>query len=78
MCTLSQQSQVFVPIPNHFDPDYFSGGVKWDLPDLMNSEVSYLLARDIYKAFDRKIVNSTIGGHLEVFPRESLENFLNS
>jgi len=31
--------------PNHFDPRYFSGGQKWQLPDLAMSELGYALAR---------------------------------
>ena len=61
---------------NHFDPNYFSGGVKWHLPDLIQSEVSYTLARNIFECSGREIVNSTEGGLLEVFERQSLIEFL--
>jgi len=62
--------------PNHFDPKYFAGGVKWQLPDLLNSELYYTLARDVYQQADRKIYNATEGGKLEVFQRVSLKCFL--
>ena len=61
---------------SHFDPNYFAGGVKWQLPDLFESEVGYTRAKLMYECFDRKIVNSTEGGKLQVFERESLQQFL--
>jgi len=62
---------------SHFDPNYFSGGVKWQLPDLFESEVWYGRARQMYAAHDREITNCTTGGKLEVFRRETLQKFLN-
>lgn len=61
---------------NHFDPNYFSGGVKWQLPDLLQSEVSYTLARDVYSSSGRKIVNASVDGNLEIFERCRLEDFV--
>ncbi|MFC3714909.1 6-hydroxymethylpterin diphosphokinase MptE-like protein [Luteimonas soli] len=61
---------------NHFDPSYFAGGVRWQYPDLVQSEISYLLARDAYEATGRTIVNCTAGGELEVFQRQALADFL--
>lgn len=61
---------------SHFDPRYFSGGVKWVLPDLFQSEVSYEMARQMFEAYDGEVVNCTVGGKLEIFPRRSLEEFL--
>lgn len=61
---------------NHFHPDYFAGGVKWQLPDLVNSENAYYLARNMYEANGRKISNCTEGGKLEIFERCSLQHWL--
>jgi Protein of unknown function DUF115 len=61
---------------SHFDPNYFAGGVKWQLPDLIQSEISYITARDVYENTGRELYNSTIGGKLEVLERMSLEDFL--
>ena len=58
------------PDPNHFSLDYFTGGVKWNLPDLEMSEVSYRLAREAYEADGRRIVNLTPGTALDVFPKD--------
>lgn len=62
--------------PSHFDPNYFSQGVPWQLPDLVQSEMSYMLAREVFAAGGRKIMNCTEGGKLEIFPRQNLSDFL--
>lgn len=61
---------------NHFDPRYFAGGVPWNLPDLLQSEVAYTHARDVFAAFGGRIVNATEGGKLETFERICLKDFL--
>lgn len=61
---------------NHFDPNYFSDGDQWQLPDLLQSEIYYRLANRVYNRFGRKIYNATEGGNLEVFERMTLDNFL--
>jgi hypothetical protein len=61
---------------NHFDPNYFAGGVKWNLPDLAQSERAYVLARDTFAGSGRRIVNASEGGKLEVFARMRLEDFI--
>lgn len=62
--------------PNHFDPRYFSGGVKWDLPDLIGSEYFYALAERHYRNAGRRIWNCTEGGKLELYERKPLAEFL--
>ena len=64
------------PDLSHFDPNYFQHGVKWVLPDLFQSEISYAMARDMFDAFGGKVVNATEGGMLEIFERQSLADFL--
>jgi len=61
---------------SHFDPSYFAGGMKWQLPDLFQSEVAYTMARDMYAAYGGSVVNATEGGKLEVFERRSFSTFL--
>ncbi|MGD1853760.1 MAG: 6-hydroxymethylpterin diphosphokinase MptE-like protein [Leptolyngbyaceae cyanobacterium] len=61
---------------NHFDPNYFSGGVKWQLPDLVMSEMFYCRARDMFEAHDKKVVNCTEGGKLDVFQRAELKSWI--
>ena len=62
--------------PDHFDPNYFAGGVKWDLPSIAASTFHYDVAKDVFESHGREIVNCTEGGKLEVFPRQSLSEFL--
>ena len=59
------------PDTNHFDPAYFTGGVRWNLPDLEMSEVSYRLAREAFEADGRQVVNLTPGTALGVFEKQN-------
>jgi hypothetical protein len=54
---------------SHFDPKYFGKGFRWQLPDLDTSEQGYWLARQAYEDAGREVVDATIGGHLQVFPK---------
>ena len=55
--------------PNHFAPNYFGKGFKWQLPDLEGSERSYQMARQAYAAAGRRLVDATVGGKLTIFPK---------
>ncbi|HXF86586.1 MAG TPA: 6-hydroxymethylpterin diphosphokinase MptE-like protein [Anaerolineales bacterium] len=55
--------------PNHFAPNYFGKGIKWQLPDLETSELGYTLAREAYRKAGREILDATIGGKLTIFPK---------
>ena len=55
--------------PNHFHSNYFGKGFRWQLPDLETSETAYCLARDAYHLAGRQILDATIGGKLNVFPK---------
>lgn len=63
---------------NHFDPNYFARGVSWQLPDILDSELHYEAAKNIFDRYGRKIVNCSEGGKLEIFERQSLSEFLNT
>ncbi|MDO9300800.1 MAG: DUF115 domain-containing protein [Anaerolineales bacterium] len=54
---------------NHFAPNYFAKGFKWQLPDLDTSEIGYALARDAYQKAGRKVLDATVGGKLTIFPK---------
>jgi hypothetical protein len=56
---------------NHFDPRYFKGKT-WQAADTDNMEASYNLAKHAYAGAGRTILNCTVGGRLEIFPRASL------
>jgi hypothetical protein len=56
------------PDLNHFCPDYFRGQL-WDNPDLERSEASYRVARKVYEAAGRQIVDATLDGACSVFEK---------
>ncbi|WP_243544289.1 hypothetical protein [Pseudodesulfovibrio tunisiensis] len=55
--------------PNHFHPNYFGPGTRWQLPDLEGSEEVYRMAREFFEANGRRIVDATVGGRLQVFEK---------
>jgi 6-hydroxymethylpterin diphosphokinase MptE-like protein len=55
--------------PNHFAPNYFGKGAKWQLPDLDTSEIGYTFAREAYQKAGREVVDATVGGKLTIFPK---------
>jgi len=55
--------------PNHFAPNYFGKGFKWQLPDLETSERAYRMAKTAFTADGREVLDATIGGKLTVFPK---------
>ena len=60
--------------PNHFAPNYFGKGFKWQLPDLAGSERAYILAREAYSQAGRQVVDATVGGKLTIFPKINYED----
>lgn len=62
--------------PNHFHPDYFGKGYRWSYPRLWRMEKALRLAREEFEADGRAIINATVGGKLEVFPREDYETVI--
>ena len=59
--------------PNHFAPNYFGKGFRWQLPDLEGSERAYRLAQEAYTAAGRQVLDATVGGKLEIFPKVEYE-----
>jgi hypothetical protein len=55
--------------PNHFMPNYFGKGIKWQLPDLDTSEIGYAFAREAYEKAGRSVIDATVGGKLTIFPK---------
>lgn len=55
--------------PNHFHPEYFGKGFRWQLPDLETSELAYRLAKRQFELTGREILDATVGGKLQVFPK---------
>ena len=61
---------------NHFHPDYFGKGVVWEYPDLERSEESYNVAKQMFEQDGRRIIDATIGGHLQIFPKKNYEEII--
>jgi hypothetical protein len=55
--------------PNHFAPNYFGKGFRWQLPDLDTSEQSYSMAKAAYTADRREVLDATVDGKLTIFPK---------
>ncbi len=60
--------------PNHFSGAYFGKGFRWQLPDLETSERGYRLARQAYEADGRCVLDATVGGKLQIFPKVEYES----
>lgn len=61
---------------DHFHPAYLDNGDKWTVPDVDGMMRDYMLAKRICKEQGVNIFNSTVGGHLEVFPRINIHELL--
>ena len=61
--------------PNHFLSSYFRGR-QWQGANVERMEEMYRLAYAIFQANGREIVNATVGGNLELFPRKALAEAL--
>jgi len=61
--------------PNHFNPKYFGKGFRWQLPDLETSEIAYQMAHQAYTADGRQVLDATIDGHLQVFPKIDYDRY---
>lgn len=55
--------------PNHFDTNYFGKDFRWQLPDLETSEKFYELAKFHFEQDGREIIDATVDGKLQVFPK---------
>ena len=64
--------------PNHFHPDYFGKGIKWNLPDLDTSEIGYAMAKEAFEKDGRRVLDATIGGKLQVFEKVDYEELFNA
>lgn len=62
---------------NHFHPNYFGEGIKWNLPDLALSEYSYNLAQAEFKKKGVRVYDATVNGKLDIFEKISIDSALN-
>lgn len=61
--------------PNHFSPQYFGKGFRWQLPDLETSELAYRMAHQAFVEDGRQVLDATIGGQLQVFPKVDYDQY---
>ena len=64
--------------PNHFHPDYFGKGFSWHIPLTERMELCYIKAKYAFEQSNKKIMNATAGGYLEVFPRIDFDSVIAS
>jgi hypothetical protein len=60
---------------NHFSPQYFGKGFRWQLPDLETSEMAYRMANQAFIADGRQVLDATLGGQLQVFPKVDFDQY---
>jgi hypothetical protein len=58
---------------NHFASGYYAPGQLWRIPDYKGEEMAYRMAREAFEADGRRVLDATVGGKLEVFPKVELE-----
>jgi hypothetical protein len=63
---------------NHFHPEYFGKGFQWQLPDLEGSERAYKLAKQAYERHGRQILDATVGGKLNIYPKVEYESLFDT
>lgn len=64
--------------PNHFDPNYFPGGVRYNHQNLERVELGYKLAREAYEKAGRKLYNASTKTALseKIIPRINFEDII--
>lgn len=60
---------------NHFHPNYFPKGAKWETPDLTSSDYFYEIAREEFEKDGRSIIDCTIGGKCSVFQKGKIDAY---
>lgn len=61
---------------NHFHPAYFGPGKRWHHPRLDRVLPAYIEARRFCEAHGATVLNATLGGKLQVFPRADHRDLL--
>ncbi|MGF7141313.1 6-hydroxymethylpterin diphosphokinase MptE-like protein [Roseimarinus sediminis] len=60
---------------NHFAPNYFPKGSKWETPDIVATEYFYRIAKQEFEMDERFIYDATINGKCTIFEKRDLESF---
>lgn len=59
---------------SHFDKNYFPKGSKWQLPDLLRSELAYEMAKKNFESVNSLIIDATLLGKCDVFKKKILKH----
>lgn len=59
---------------NHFSENYMLPGEKWNCPDLVASEIYYNIAKRVFDADGRSIINLTEGSELDIFQKMDMND----
>lgn len=70
----NQQNKLQGEDPNHFHPQYFANR-EWNNPDLERSERAYKLARAMFEAHGKRIINLTPGTKEQAFEKGEINDF---
>lgn len=62
--------------PNHFDPDYFKKGDPWTAPNVGGQLFGYCKVKEKCDELGVSVINATVGGELEVFPRAVIDEIV--
>lgn len=54
---------------NHFIGGYYRPGEVWRIPDYKGEEMAYRWAYDSFRREGREVLDATVGGRLDVFPK---------
>lgn len=57
------------PDKDHFTSEYFGKGITWQLPDYTLMEYGYRDLNELFVSNGRSIVDATVGGKLQIFPK---------
>jgi len=61
---------------NHFHPNYFPKGSKWETPDIVSSEYFYKIAKKHFENEGRRIIDCTINGKCQIFEKGNIADFI--
>jgi len=82
--TYRAQGQAGAPVvskgedQNHFSPDYFGKGIIWQLPNYVTMEHGYAQNRKLFEKANRIVVDGTLEGKLDIFPKVSFQKYLST
>lgn len=64
--------------PNHFSPDYYQPGVPWIVPNPETVELAYCMAKYAFEREGRRVLDATVQGKLQVFPKVEYRSLFES